>query len=197
MTVDTTPLTLLETLRRPDAPAADWDRFARIYTPLLLDWARRRGFQDADARDVAQDVLVRLLRLLPEYHRGDGQSFRNWLRRVAENLARDFRRRRATRPLPDAAGLDDVGAEGLLGDPDDYRREVVHRALTVIRADFAPTTWEAFARTAVAGRTAAEVAAELGLSKAAVHLARNRVLRRLRETVAGLTELPGTIFPDW
>jgi RNA polymerase sigma-70 factor (ECF subfamily) len=187
--MDTTPLTLLDKLRRPDAPAADWERFARIYTPLLLAWARLQGFQHADAGDVAQDVLIKLLRLLPAYQRSPGQSFRNWLLEVTRNQAHDFRRRKATRPLPGADGLDEApAASDPFADADDYRRSVVHRALEVIRGDFSEPTWEAFRRTAVEGRPGTEVAGELGLSPAAVHLARNRVLRRLRETVAGLTE---------
>ena len=40
----------------------------------------------------------------------------------------------------------------------------------------------------VEGRPAAEVAARLGLSENAVWIARSRVLRRLRQELAGLLE---------
>ncbi len=61
--------------------------------------------------------------------------------------------------------------------PDD----VVRSALELIRPEFSEQTWAAFTGIAIQERPVAEVAAELGISKNAVHLARNRVLTRLRE----------------
>jgi RNA polymerase sigma-70 factor (ECF subfamily) len=55
-----------------------------------------------------------------------------------------------------------------------------------MQADFQPATWQAFWQCAVNDRPAAEVAAELGLTVAAVYAARSRILRRLREDLAGL-----------
>jgi len=63
-----TSVTLLDRLRRGGEPAA-WDRFARLYTPLLRAWAVRQGFQDADAADLTQDVLLKLVHELPAYAR--------------------------------------------------------------------------------------------------------------------------------
>jgi RNA polymerase sigma-70 factor (ECF subfamily) len=185
----TTSPTLLERLRRPeDSPA--WERFVRLYTPLLLNWARRQGLQDADAADLVQDVLVKLYRLLPSYERGPGQSFRGWLSRVLVNQARDYRRARATRGLSPADGLDGVG----VADPTpeleevEYRQALVHRGLELVRGHFSDTTWRAFTGVLVAGRPAADVAAELGVTENAVYLARHRVLTRLREELEGLLD---------
>lgn len=60
----TTSITLLERLRRPDAPDA-WDRFVELYTPLLFAWARQAGLQDADAADLVQDLFGVLVRQMP------------------------------------------------------------------------------------------------------------------------------------
>jgi hypothetical protein len=49
-------------------------------------------------------------------------------------------------------------------------------------------TWKAFWRVVVDGRKAAVVAAELGLSPAAVYKHRERVLRRLRQELRGLLD---------
>jgi RNA polymerase sigma-70 factor (ECF subfamily) len=70
----------------------------------------------------------------------------------------------------------------------EYRRLLVGRALDVIRRDFNETTWAAFHGLMVEGRSAADVAAELGMSVNAVWLARHRVVRRLREELDGLLE---------
>jgi len=185
----TTSETLLNRLRQLNQPEA-WARFVRLYTPLLLAWARRQGFQVADAQDLVQEVLVKLVRELPTYERGEGQSFRGWLFRLTVNECWDFRRRKATRALPGAEGLSPVSDDDPVSELEEteYRRLLVHRGLEVIRADFSDSTWTAFTRVMVEGRSPTDVAAELNLSVNAVFLARHRVLTRLRQELQGLLE---------
>ncbi len=85
------------------------------------------GLQDADAADLAQEVLVKLMDALPRYTRDTGQSFRGWLYRVTANQCREFRRRVATRALPGADGLSDVDVESHLTEFEerDYRRALL------------------------------------------------------------------------
>ncbi len=187
-----TSLTLLDRLRpagqpgRPDA----WDRFARLYAPLLLEWAANQGFQPADAEDLAQLVLVKLIRLLPGYERRAGESFRGWLFTVCRNECHNFRARRATRPLPGDDCLNTVPASRPSSEPDEaaYRDGLVRQAMEVVRGDFSPATWAAFTRFVLDGAPATEVAAELGITANAVYLARNRVLTRVRAEVAGMLD---------
>jgi len=185
----TTSPTLLTRLRQPNQPEA-WSRFVNLYAPLLLYWAKRQGFQDADAQDLVQEVLVKLVRELPAYERGEKQSFRGWLFCVTVNQCRDYRRRKATRTLPGAEGLATVTAHDSLSELEEteYRKLLVHRGLETIRPDFHETTWTAFTRVMVEGRSPVEVAAELNLSVNAVFLARHRVLARLRQELDGLLE---------
>lgn len=70
----------------------------------------------------------------------------------------------------DMSSADDNAAE----------HEILHRVLALIRVEFEETTWNAFWRTTVDGRSTDQVAAEIGISVAAVRQARYRVLRRLR-----------------
>ncbi len=185
----TTSPTLLARLREPGQHDA-WERFVRLYTPLLLEWSKRQQFQDADAADLTQEVLVKLIHLLPGYERRPGDSFRGWLCRVTTNQCRDFRRRKATRPLPADQGLSaDLGERS---PPDfeevEYRRALVGRGLELIRPDFNDATWAAFEAVMVHGRPVPEVADELGLTSNAVYLARHRVLTRLREELDGFLD---------
>src|SRR5438309_671158 len=126
--------TLLARLRALNQPEA-WARFVRLCTPLLLCWARRQWFQEADAQDLAQEVMVKLVRELPAYERHEGQSFRGWLFRVTVNQCRDFRRRKATRALPADEGLSEVGDNSPLPELEEaeYRRLLVRRGLELIR----------------------------------------------------------------
>jgi RNA polymerase sigma-70 factor (ECF subfamily) len=186
--MSTTSLTLLERIRQPGQTEA-WTRFIQLYVPLLLKWARRAGFHRADAEDLTQMILMKLLRLLPHYVPQPSSSFRAWLSTIARNEAIDFRTRRGTRPLPGDGGLVMVATPQ---EPDvhehEYRADLVRTALRLIRGDFEPTTWTAFTAVVVEGRAVAEVAEELGLTPNAIYLARNRVLTRLRAELQDLLE---------
>ncbi|HUY32179.1 MAG TPA: sigma-70 family RNA polymerase sigma factor [Pirellulales bacterium] len=183
-----TSVSLIERLR--DGGAADaWARFVRLYTPILLRWARRWGMQSADATDLAQDVLLLLVQKLPEFKYDPRRSFRAWLFTLARNRWRDACRRRGAEPA--AEGLvDDVAAPDELGalDEAEFLRQLSRRALRLMRAEFQPRTWQAAWEHVVVGRPAAEVAAEMGLQVNTVYVSKARVLRRLREELRGMLD---------
>ena len=52
-----------------------------------------------------------------------------------------------------------------------------------MRGSFKDSTWQAFWQTAVEGKTGPEAARALGLSVAAVYLAKGRVMTRLKEII--------------
>lgn len=102
--------------RRPDrsthrAPGADelpevdpvpsFEEVATRYGPTVYQIAYRLTGDDEEARDLAQDVFVRVYRNLDKYEPG---TFTGWLYRVTKNLFLDrVRRRKRYRmePLPD------------------------------------------------------------------------------------------------
>ncbi|HTU16776.1 MAG TPA: sigma-70 family RNA polymerase sigma factor [Gemmataceae bacterium] len=185
-----TPASLLERLRQPGQPQA-WDRLVELYTPLLYRWARRAGLQPQDAADIVQDVFTILVRKLPDFVYDKQRSFRAWLRTLLLNRWRDGRRRAAVRPAEVShAYLDGLPARASddLFEEAEYRRELVGRALRLIRPEFREPTWKAWMEHGQAGRPAAEVARELELSEGAVYAAKCRVLRRLRRELEGLLD---------
>ena len=186
----TTATTLLERLRRPDDQEA-WRRFAHLYTPLLYYWARHAGLQLEDAADLVQEVLLLLLREIPRFSYDPSRRFRSWLRTVTLNKLCDRQRALGNRTLPqnqdDLRTVSVPDAADLLAE-EDYRQHLIRRALQVMRADFAESTWRACWEQVVEGRAAAEVAGNLGLTVGAVYAARFRVLGRLREELSGLLE---------
>jgi len=129
---------------------------------------------------------------MPQFTYDNRKSFRSWLRTVTLNKWRDRCRRLAARPQEVMAQqlLDeaDAPAEGSFGELE-YRQHLVNRALELMQAEFQPTTWKACWEAVVVGRPAADVARQLGISENAVHLAKGRVLRRLRQELQGLLEL--------
>jgi len=183
----TTPPSLLHQLRSaPDARA--WSEFVELYTPILFGWANRVGLRESDSADLVQEVFVVLVRKLPEFDYDRNRSFRGWLKTILLNLWRNQAKRagRAEAVHAEMARLESQPAD----DPGEreFREEVTRRALALMRAEFAETTWRACWLVVVEGRTTAEVAGELALSENAVYLARSRVLARLRHRLQGMLE---------
>jgi RNA polymerase sigma-70 factor (ECF subfamily) len=57
-----------------------------------------------------------------------------------------------------------------------------------MQTEFEQSTWRACWEHTVTGKSAAAVGQELGMSEGAVYVAKSRVLRRLRQELAGLME---------
>ena len=178
-----TSLSLLERLRR-DGDAPSWARLLSVYEPLLTYWLRRQGLQEADVRDLVQNILLIVCQELSEFqHNGRAGAFRNWLRQVMINCLRVHRRRKPADAGAFGALVDDLEDPGS-GLGGTWEREhdqfILCRLTEMIRPEFEPTTWEAFERTVMHAEPTAVVAEALGISTNAVLLAKSRVLRRLR-----------------
>jgi RNA polymerase sigma-70 factor (ECF subfamily) len=166
-----------------------WRQFVRIYAPVVYGYARNRGLQDADAADLTQEVLQAVTtaagRLDYDPRRG---SFRGWLFTVAHHKLYDFlaRRRRECPGSGDSNGqllLEQQPAreeDSAVWD-EEYARRLFAWAAEQVRASFHETTWSAFWRTAVEGQSGKEVAGALGMTVAAVYLAKSRVMARLKK----------------
>lgn len=185
----TTSPTLLHRVRDPGDKAA-WERFVRLYTPLLAQWSKQAGLSETDTADLIQEVLVLLLGKLPDFDFDGQKTFRGWLRTVAINKWRSLQRKRREQTLgSDDGRLHELPDESsILFWERDYQQLLVNRALELMQNSFEPTTWKACLLTVSTGRTAADVGQELGISPAAVFTARSRVLRRLRAELGELME---------
>jgi RNA polymerase sigma-70 factor (ECF subfamily) len=174
-----------------------WRTLVDLYSPLVFFWCRRAGLNREDAADVLQNVWQAVAGHLHQFvHERDG-AFRGWLWTITRNKLNDyFRLHRA--PLQGAGGstayqlLQEIPEQ----EPESYVAEssaegsgdVLRRALDLIRGDFEPHTWQAFWLAAVEGQPARAIAERLQMSLDAVYQAKARVLRRLREELAGLQD---------
>jgi RNA polymerase sigma-70 factor (ECF subfamily) len=182
---------LLDHLRADD-PAA-WDRLVVLYAPLVIRWCRRWNLADQDCADVVQDVFQAVAVHLHSFRRErSGDTFRGWIRTIARNKMHDHYRRMGHDPQ----GVGGTEAQVRLGNiPEDLtsydeeandERDLLTRALELVRGEFESNTWCAFWGMAVDGKPASEVGMELGMSAGAVRVAKSRVLRRLREELGDL-----------
>jgi RNA polymerase sigma-70 factor (ECF subfamily) len=177
---------LLERLRDTD-DRNSWSRFSDLYVPLLYYWARKLGVPSGEAADLVQDVLIVLVRQLPHFAYDPSRSFRAWLRRVLINRWHALCRRPPMAPLAsDVPGRPPPDFDDL--DECEYRRHLVTQALRHLRGEFSETFYKAFLAHAVHGRSAEDVAAELGIAAGTVYVAKSRILKRLREELAGLLD---------
>jgi RNA polymerase sigma factor (sigma-70 family) len=88
-----------------------WSEFTAVYEPVIYRMTQRRGLQDADAREVVQEVLMSVAKAIDRFDLEAGGSFRGWLSRITRNAAMD-----RFRPLID----DSVDNESGFGRLDHY-----------------------------------------------------------------------------
>jgi RNA polymerase sigma-70 factor, ECF subfamily len=190
-----TSLSLLK--RLAGAPTDDdWRRLLDLYQPLLRAWMTRTGVAPSDADDLVQEVLLAVFRGVGGFERRGRGAFRAWLRTILTHRVRDHFRAARHRPTTtrDSAfwrTLDELESpDSVLSRLWDREHDehVAAALLRRVKGDFAPATWEAFRRHVVGGQPAARVAQELSLSLNSVLLAKSRVLKRLRQELAGLVD---------
>jgi len=141
---------LLHRLKAPKPDPAEWDRLHAIYLPLIRIWLAREPTLRDEAADLAQEVLIVVIKELPGFERVREGSFRTWLRRVTINRVRVFVRQRRRRPgLADGSDVflnqweDPASALSRQWDRE-HDQHVFQQLLSVIKADFSPATWAAF-----------------------------------------------------
>jgi len=178
-------------LRLPSsADAQAWSEFIELYEPLILRFAKRRGLQEADAREIAQNVLIAVAKSVDRW-RPDRQKgkFRAWLFRIARNQVINWVSKRASeRCLGREADVNELSqiesaSEANLEIELDYRREMFRLAAAQVRDTFSESNWNAFWLTAVLGESIESVAEKLDRTPGSIYVARSRATARIKKIV--------------
>ncbi|MFN3191997.1 MAG: RNA polymerase sigma factor [Aureliella sp.] len=191
MTIPDTRISLLQRLHDRHDSAA-WMEFCAVYERVIYRIALRFGLQDADAREVSQEVLLSVSRRIKDFDPHGRGKFRSWLATVARNATIDLLRKRKPdtgdsdlqahlAAIPDSAsgrGENDTSSFDL-----EARREQFRWAAAQVRVSVAESTWAAFWKTTVEGKSAREVAEDLGITIGTVYVARSRILAKVRALV--------------
>jgi len=191
---DSTRSTLLTRLKdRGDVGA--WGAFESLYRPLLVSYAMSRGLNAPDAEDVAQQCTQAVLEKIDDYQHL--QSFKAWLRAIAEHKIVDRFRRLQGDVQADSAfwgtQRDTTGSPVEdLWEAQWVRAHILHCAERV-RGSVNESTYEAFSACVVRGMEPAAVAGLLNLTVNQVYVAKHRVLERIREMLRELHGVDGIL----
>ncbi len=173
-----------------------WTEFLAVYEDTLYRFCRARGLQDADARDVLQNVLAAVHKRIPNWDPNlDKGSFRGWLFRVARNIAVDTISDRAKKTtargdsrvdqmlhqVPDSSETPQDIFEA------EYRKSLFDWASSQVKSEVRDVTWKSFCMTAIDGLSAEEVAAKLSIPVGSVYTAKCRVVARIRSKIEQLS----------
>ncbi len=192
MQIPDTRATLIARLHDANDATA-WVEFCAIYEPTTYRIARQFGLQDADAREVTQNVLVTVSRKIHLFDTGQKGRFRAWLATIAKHAAIDLIRQRT---LTAVGGTDFMRKASEVPDNEiqqgfdiEARRQQFLWAAEQVRRQVHETTWSAFWMTAVDGRTGEWVAEHLGMSVGSVYVARCRTLAKIKDLLEPFREV--------
>ncbi len=185
-------VSLLDGCRRGDDLA--WEAFVRLFQGRVYSIASGYGSSADEARDLAQDIFVRLYETRGRWAPAD--RFLPWLIRVARNVCLDRLRRKSVRPpaedvradqmeLPDAGGTPEARYHSAA------RRRLVWRALRSL----GHLSREIILLREIQGFTFAEIAAMLRLPIGTVKSRSNRARLELAERVLALDPGAGADTP--
>jgi len=167
--------------------AERWRNFVLVYSPLLKYWIQRKRVPPAAVDDVLQESLQSIVAGIESFERDSARGrFRGWLRTIVERRVADHFRAKPAEllaapellrsvPNPQQKAPEDIETEQQLFD------EIRLRAMELVRQSTAERTWQMFWQSVVEQVPTAEVARQFGVSQAAVRVARQRVLQRLRQ----------------
>ena len=181
--IDQTRASLLARLSG-DVDRATWIEFFDRYGELIHGYARARGCQPTDADDVVQDVLMALMKAMPNFTYDPARGrFRGYLRTVTANaVSAKSRQNRTATPLEEI----EPGADPALTSPssdaqweEEWRQYHVRRAMRVLEHEVGERDLLAFRRYALGGEEPRRTAEELGMSIDQVYQAKSRILGRL------------------
>ena len=171
---------LTRAVAQPDAPADRYERFR----PLLLRFFQRRVSVATEAEDLAQEVMIRLLRQPPETQVRHPEAY---LFQIAANVLRDQYRRDAARMRDRHEVLvDDPSLMGLAPSEEQLYcdREMLVRLLSALE-ELTPKCRTVFLLQRYEGLSYSEIARRLGVSQSAIEKHMMSAIRHLHRRLDG------------
>ena len=189
---DHTRQTLIERIRDQHNELA-WEEFVSTYESYIYAIIRRMGISAEDSKDIHQDVVLSLLKKLPEYRKNPNTRFRGWLSTVTSNAVKYFIRSSVNK----SKKLDRF--ENILKDLEDSSTEIesiaeeewelfiAEKALNNVKEAFSGRGIEVF-QLSLKGHSVEEIASSVRIEESYVYQLRARVKKSLTKEIARLKE---------
>jgi len=190
MSADDPSQRLIERIRAGIDPEGDFGCLFQLHGRRIRSYFQQRGFSTEEARDLTQEVFLRVSRGLAAF-RGDAQ-FKTWLFEISDHVAQNELRRRGTGKRKGKELSLDTGGQGEEGEPAPFepppqppkaldeviQRERVERLTRAIH-DLPPKMRACFQLRYNQGRKYEEIAVLMNVSidtvKAHLHQAKQRL----------------------
>ncbi len=182
-----------------------WREFFDLYWRLIHVTALRAGLTEAEAQDVVQEVMLAAAKKMPDFTYNPAKdSLKGWLLAVTRWKVVDQFRKREQAGLPQPSGFRDRLTEDTERTPTvervpdagalvleriwdaEWRENLLRTALDRVKLRANPAQYEMYHLQVVQRLSARETACALGVSTAAVHLAKHRVGKMLKTEVKRL-----------
>jgi len=192
-----------------------WREFFDIYWRLIHATALKAGLTETEAQEVVQEVMIAAAKKMPGFtYDPSKDSLKGWLLAVTRWKVADQFRKRQAMPAPNIVGgapraarearavHDDgtarTGTVERVPDPKgidldviwdcEWRENLLRAALDRVKRRVNPAHYEMYHLQVAQGLSARETARALGVSAAAVHLAKHRVGRLVKAELRRLGE---------
>ncbi len=176
-----------------------WQDFANTYERLIYGTALKSGLNDAEAKDVLQEVLVSVAKRIDEF-KSDPTigTFKGWLLNLTRWRIADQRRKRLPTKYGPAEGTAPDQTPTVERVPDDaadslaqiweneWRQGLLDAAVARVRRRAKPKQFQIFELYSLRNWPGAKVARELGLSLGQIYLVNHRLKKLLRQELAAL-----------
>lgn len=170
-----------------------WQEFCLLYKPMIANWLKSYTLQTADVEDLTQGIMLYVVENVNSFeHNGQIGAFRNWLRAVTLNICRNYLRKIKPKFQENFIHLTLLLEQ--LEDPKSHQshlfnvahdRVIVQILLENLAEHFQAETIAIFKLHVIDELSAPDTAAKMNVSVASVHVAKSRILRRLRQDAKG------------
>ncbi|HUL51198.1 MAG TPA: sigma-70 family RNA polymerase sigma factor [Candidatus Nitrosotalea sp.] len=178
--------------------ADSWQDFANTYERLVYATALKSGLNEAEAKDVLQEVLVSVARKIDEFKSDPARgTFKGWLLNLTRwRIADQFRKRpvgagaTTSRPSDETSTVeripDDSGNSLEQIWEGEWQQSLLNGAIARLRRRAKPKQFQIFELYALRNWPGSKVAKELGVSLGQIYLVNHRLKKLLQQELANL-----------
>lgn len=168
-----------------------WRFFVSLYAPFIRSCLTQKNVPNSDRDDLCQDTLTQVFKGISQFnHNGRPGAFRQWLKTIVTRNVWNYFQSKSNKN----ASPQEIDITSIPNDNDDlvdqwereHDRYVINKMLSLVKTEFAPSSWHAFRLVSLEGQSPEKAGRQLGMTINAVVIAKSRVLRRLRILGEGL-----------